>query len=170
MRQTGSRGESQWPRLDRWLTAIETSLLGVILAAMVGLAGTQVVLRNLFDAGIIWADPMTRALLLWLALVGGFAAARQQKHIRIDLLSHYASPRVSTLLETIVAITTALVCGVIAWHGGRMVLSEMEFAELAFGSTPAWLVQSIIPLGFISIAVVYVVHGLVALKRAMVKQ
>ncbi len=52
-------------RLLRVTALVEDALLVLILAAMVGLAATQIVLRNLFDGAILWADPMLRVGVLW---------------------------------------------------------------------------------------------------------
>ncbi len=158
----GSRPEQG---LARWLTWLETALLGLILFAIVGLSGTQVVLRNFFDSGIVWAEPASRALVLWLALVGGFAAARRDKHIRIDLLGQHAPARLKSVLTFMTGAATAVVCGLIAWHGGRLVLLEMEYSTPAFASVPTWVVQLIIPAGFGLIAIVYLIHAARAIAR-----
>jgi TRAP-type C4-dicarboxylate transport system permease small subunit len=45
----------------RWLDRIENALIAVLVLAMVLLAGAQILLRNLFETGIDWADPLLRA-------------------------------------------------------------------------------------------------------------
>ncbi len=147
-------------RLDRWLSGLEQWLLSLLLAGLLGLSGAQVVLRNVFETGISWADPATRALVLWLALIGGFVAARRHKHIRIDLLNHYLGPLGQRLVNAGVYSISAAVCGLVAWHAARLLATEIEFAETAFASVPTWLVQSIIPIGFAGIAIVFAWHAI----------
>ncbi|MBD3163147.1 MAG: TRAP transporter small permease subunit, partial [Candidatus Eisenbacteria bacterium] len=53
---------------------------------MILLSGLQVVLRNFFQIGLLWIDPLVRTLLLWVAFLGAFAAAGRARHIRIDVL------------------------------------------------------------------------------------
>ena len=77
----------------RWLDRIENTLIGVLVLAMVLLADAQIVLRNLFDSGIDWADPLLRAMVLWTAMLGALAAARDDKHIGLDLVKPVSSER-----------------------------------------------------------------------------
>ena len=71
--------------VSRWLERVENGLIAVLVLAMVLLAGAQILLRNLFGTGIEWADPLLRALVLWTAMLGALAAARDDKHIGLDL-------------------------------------------------------------------------------------
>ena len=52
------------------------------------LAVAQIVLREAFSTGFVWADELLKLLVLWLAMVGSVAASRDNRHIRIDALSH----------------------------------------------------------------------------------
>ena len=70
-------------RVARGLRRLESALLVGLLGAMIGVAVYQVLARNLFDAGLVWGDPMVRIALLWVTLVGGMAASASDRHIRI---------------------------------------------------------------------------------------
>ncbi|MCB1566462.1 MAG: TRAP transporter small permease subunit, partial [Xanthomonadales bacterium] len=41
---------------------------------------------------MIWSEPVSRLLVLWLALLGGLAATREGKHIAIDALPRLLPP------------------------------------------------------------------------------
>jgi len=146
-------------RCDRALSGLELISLVLLLGALIGLSGAQVVLRNFFDTGISWADPAARALVLWLALVGGFSASRRHKHIRIDLLNHYLGSGAKRLVNAAVYAISAAICGLVSWHGWRLLRTEIEFGEMAFANVPVWWVQSIIPIGFGAIAIVFLWHA-----------
>ena len=78
--------------MRRWIDRLhraEDGLLALLLSVMIVLAGTQILMRNLFDSGFVWIDPLLRVGVLWLGLIGATVATRNNKHIRIDLLSHY---------------------------------------------------------------------------------
>ena len=51
------------------------------------LAVGQIVLRELFSTGFVWADELIKLMVLWLAMVGSIAASRDDRHIRIDALA-----------------------------------------------------------------------------------
>jgi TRAP-type C4-dicarboxylate transport system permease small subunit len=150
-------GNDESGALERWVSRIEALILGVLLATMLGLASTQIVLRNLFDAGISWADPLIRAMVLWIGLLGAVAAARRNKHIRIDILGRYLGARIGGMALVVGDAFTAAVAAVIAWHGGRMVGMEIEFETIAFSGIPAWTLQLVIPGAFGLISVLYLV-------------
>jgi TRAP-type C4-dicarboxylate transport system permease small subunit len=130
------------------LLRLEEGLLVLILTAMILLAAWQILLRNLFDSGLFWADPALRMMVLWLALLGAIAATQDDRHIRIDLFSRFLSPRGKALTHLITDLFSGVVCALIAWHAGRLVYFEWQDGRELFGGLPAWLGESIIPLGF----------------------
>ena len=75
-------------RLEKTGTALETIVLVSLLTAMMLVAVSQIVMREVFGTGFGWADELVRLMVLWLALVGSIAACRENRHIRIDALSH----------------------------------------------------------------------------------
>ncbi len=135
-------------RLVGTLAAIEDGILVVLLTAMIGLAGTQILLRNLWDASIGWGDPLLRVTVMWIGLLGAMAATRDDNHITIDLASRLLKGRVAAVTGIITGLVSAVVCAVLAWHGMRFVLFEWQEQTIAFASVPAWLCELIIPIGF----------------------
>ncbi len=135
-------------QLKRLLTRLEEGLLVLMLSAMILLASWQILVRNLFDSGLFWADPALRMMVLWLALLGAIAATRDDRHIRIDLVSRFLSARGKAWVQIVNDLFSAVVCGLIAWHAGRLVYIEWQDGSELFGGLPAWLGESIIPLGF----------------------
>ncbi|MGD8908324.1 MAG: TRAP transporter small permease [Chromatiales bacterium] len=134
--------------LRNLLIRLEEGLLVLILSAMILLATWQILMRNLFDSGLFWADPALRMMVLWLALLGAIAATRDDRHIRIDILSSFLGVRVKAWVHAFNDLFSSLICGLIAWHGGRLVYFEWQDGTQLFGSLPTWLGESIIPLGF----------------------
>jgi TRAP-type C4-dicarboxylate transport system permease small subunit len=140
----------------RWLHRVEDALLALLVAALIVGAGLQVFLRAFFDIGVVWLDPMLRALVLWLAMLGALAAARGDRHISIELVSRFLGERGQRLLRAFGLLFGALVCALLAWYALALLRMEMEFPQTAFAQVPSWLVMLILPLGF----------GLLALRMA----
>ena len=134
--------------LHRGLLRVEDGLLVSLLGLMVLLATGQILLRNLFDAGISCGDPTLRLLVLWLALLGAMAATRDDNHIRIDLLSRYLPGHWRRHARRLTDLFSALVCSLLAWHAGRFVLFEYQDGVVLMGWLPAWVAELILPFGF----------------------
>jgi TRAP-type C4-dicarboxylate transport system permease small subunit len=127
---------------------LEDGLLVMLLSAMILLAASQILLRNLWDAGLVWGDPSLRVLVLWLTMLGAMAATREHHHIHIDLLSRFLSPRWQRLIQGLTDLFAGLVCGLLAWYCGRFVWFEWQDGSMLFGALPAWFCELAMPLGF----------------------
>lgn len=137
---------------------LEDTALVILLCGMMILAVGQIVLREVFSTGFVWADELVKLMLLWLAMVGSIAASRDDRHIRIDALSHLFPPLAIRITRLIVDTFAAAVCAVIAWHAYRYVrLIDIEFGETILIDTPAWIAHAIVPLAFLLISYRFVV-------------
>ncbi len=140
---------------------VEDMLLVVLLSSMIILASLQIVLRNFFEFGLVWADPLLRVMVLWLGLIGATVASRGNKHIKIDLLSRYFHSTSNLRIQAVVSMFTAGVCLIIAWHGARWIRLEYIDEMIGFAGIPAWLLEIIIPL---SCALIGIRYGLISLS------
>ena len=124
---------------------------------MMLLAVGQIVLREIFSTGFIWADELVKLLVLWLAMIGSIAASRDNRHIRIDALSHVLPEVGIRVTRVIVDLFAAVVCGAVAWHSYRWTLQEIEFEETVLINTPAWIAHVVVPVAFAIMAYRFVV-------------
>ncbi|MCK5838003.1 MAG: TRAP transporter small permease, partial [Desulfobacula sp.] len=76
------------------LQKIEDSILIGLLLSMICMAVLQIVMRNLFDSGILWGDELIRVLVLWIGLIGAMIASRNNHHISIDVISRYLPDKI----------------------------------------------------------------------------
>ncbi len=149
--------------MQTWLERLhraEDALLALLLSAMILLAATQIVLRNLFDSGFVWIDPLLRVLVLWLGLIGATVATRNNKHIRIDLLTRLFEPNTHRLIQSFVGQVSAWTCLLVAWFGFGWIRLDYADGVTAFAGIPAWLLEVIIPLSFTLIGVRYFILSL----------
>lgn len=144
-------------RLDRFGRAIEDVALTLLLGSMMLLAVGQIVLREVFETGFVWADELIKLLVLWLAMVGSIAASRDDRHIRIDVLSHVLPDRLVGYTRLIVDLFAAFVAGFIAWHAFRWTRLEKEFGDTVLIDIPAWLAHIIMPAAFALICLRFLV-------------
>jgi TRAP-type C4-dicarboxylate transport system permease small subunit len=135
-------------KLDRAGAHAEDALLLLILISMIVLAGTQIFLRNLFDTSIFWGDEMLRLMVLWLAVAGGLAASRLDKHISIGVVDRFLPATAKLVTRIIIDLFTAGLCALFAWQSARFVYSSYEYGDTVMRDAPAWAAQVIMPIGF----------------------
>ena len=149
-------------KLDRVGRFAEDITLLVLLGAMIGVAVFQIVNRQLLGGSftLVWADEFVKIVVLWLAMVGSIAAARDNKHIRIDLITHILSGRIVSVIKIVVDTFAAGVCAVIGWHAYRLIREEISWGDTIFTDVPLWIMHAIVPVAFALISYRFVVRVL----------
>ena len=147
-------------RLDKAGTALETIMLVSMLTAMMVVAVGQIIMREGFGTGFGWADELVRLMVLWLAMIGSVAACRENRHIRIDALSHVLPDIAVNLIRILVDVFAAIVCGVIAFQAWRYLQIEIEYDDRVLVDTPAWVAHLIMPAAFALMAYRFLIGAL----------
>jgi TRAP-type C4-dicarboxylate transport system permease small subunit len=143
--------------LDRFLVKAETALLVILLSAMILLSFSQVVLRNAFNTGILWADPLVRHLLIWAGFLGAAIATHEERHISIDALTKFFSPKLKALTQILTSLFAVIVCYYLA-DAALVFLRDEKGAGSEFVlSIPLWIAILIIPAGYALMALHFVV-------------
>lgn len=135
---------------------IELWLLVIIVITMVVLAFMQVLLRNVFDQGILWGDTFLRHLVLWVGFIGASLATRDEKHINIDILSRFLRGRINFVARSLTNLFAAVICFILSDAGWAFVSQEIEFGTILFNNIPAWYFEIIIPTGFALMGIRYI--------------
>jgi TRAP-type C4-dicarboxylate transport system permease small subunit len=154
-------------RFDRIAGHIENAALTVTMAFLVGLAGTQLVLRSGFDTTLLWADELLRILVLWLTLLGAIVAARTDRHLRIDVIHKLLPPRGRELLGCIASLVVVGVAGLFAWEAVRFTHQAYTFEDTVLGGVPQWPFLLILPVGVGLIALYYLRNAWRHFSRAL---
>lgn len=139
-------------RLEKVGSLFETVMLVTLLSSMMLLAVGQIVLRELFSTGFVWADELIKLMVLWLAMVGSIAACRDNRHIRIDALSHILPRLAVEITRALVDVFAAIICAVVAWQTWRYLQVEIEYQDTVLVNVPAWIAHSVLPAAFLLIS------------------
>lgn len=147
-------------RLDRAGRFAENTALVVLLATMIGVAVAQIVNRQLLGSSfsLAWADELVKMIVLWLAMVGSIAACRDNKHIRIDLITHILTGTIVSWIKVVVDLFAAAVCAVIGWQAYRLVREEVSWGDTILVDIPMWIAHAIVPLAFLLISYQFLVR------------
>ena len=144
-------------RVLRALHRGEDLLLALLVSSLLGLSLTQIGLRVFFHTGLEWAEPVSRAGVLWLALLGALGATRAHRHIAIDALPKILPPLGRRIAWAISQLATATICAALSWYGYGMVQLERTAPAQFVPGIPSWWPMLVLPIGF----------GLMALRFAL---
>ena len=156
-------------RLIVTLHRLEDLVLAFVLTGMILLASGQILLRNLLDTGLVWADPGLRVAVLWLAMLGAMVATRERNHIHMDLLSRHLPEGTLPFTRLVTDLFSALVCGLVAWHAARFVYLEWQDGVLLFAGLPAWVAEAILPFGFAVMALRFLLRAVADFRNGAKK-
>jgi len=146
--------------LDRGARFAENTALVVLLGTMIGVSVFQIINRQLLGGSfsLSWADELVKIIVLWLAMVGSIAACRDNKHIRIDLITHVLSGPMVAWAKVVVDLFAAGVCATIGWHAYRLIREEVSWGDTIFTDVPLWMMHAIVPLAFVLISYQFLVR------------
>jgi TRAP-type C4-dicarboxylate transport system permease small subunit len=152
-------GLSSWKTLGLLYERLEEILLVVFVVLMVSLGFLQIVFRNLISIGIVWVDPLVRHLVLWIALLGASVATREDRHIRIDVLSGILSPPARRRLQGSLEIFSAAVCLLLVSPAIRFMQNDYQAGKVLALGIPMWVSQVVMPAILLVLGVRFLLRG-----------
>ena len=139
-------------KLFRIAGRLEVGAVALLLGTLVVLGSVQILLRNAFHSGLLWADPLMRHIVLWLGAMGAALASAHMRHITVDALSRLLPASWKPARRLVVYGTTAVIAYVLAVAAVRLVVDERSFGGVAFFGIQTWVMQLILPACFALIA------------------
>ena len=146
MNNEATRGRSFWDTLS----LVEDGFLCVLLLGLVMLAFAQIMLRGLFGIGLIWADPVLRQIVLWVAMVGAGIATREYRHIHVNIVTRFLPTRAKAGVGFLTDLFACMVCALLVYSTWTLVSDEYQYSTEGnlVGSMPLWVAQLILPFAF----------------------
>ncbi|MBC8318754.1 MAG: TRAP transporter small permease [Desulfobulbaceae bacterium] len=151
--------------MNRIVAVLEDGFLCMLLIVMVFLASLQIMLRQFFSGGFLWAEPLLRYLVLWAGIMGAVVATRKGKHIAMDVASYLVPGKIQPWLHLIVHLFSTGVGAVLFWAAVIFVRNEAILGGQELLGIPSWVWNMIFPTGFFLISF----HFAAALLQDVVK-
>jgi len=132
---------------------LEEGVLATLLALMTVLTFVQVVLRYVFNSGIVWSLEATTYSFAALVLVGMSYGVRTHTHIAVDLFTRKLPKNVRRAVN-VIAIVACLVYALLMLYGSSVFVERL----LVLGNyardvpAPKWVLTVTMPLGFALLA------------------
>ena len=146
-------------RLEEWLMA-------ALLAFMTVLTFVQVVLRYVFNTGLVWSLEATTYSFAALVLIGMSYGVRTKTHIATDLLTRKLSEPLQRYVA-LVAIFACLAYALLMLYGAAVLVDRlMTLGNAARDiAAPKWLLTATMPLGFALLVFRFLEAGWSLLRR-----
>lgn len=137
-------------RFGQIVKRVEETLFTVMAVGMIIIGLLPIVLRYSGSVGVSWAEPLSRHMVLWIALLGAGTAIKERSSISVDVISHLLSIRNRILLRSATEFISAVTCGVLAWVSISFVRMTLEFESetVAFLGIREWWLTLVLPCGF----------------------
>ena len=136
----------RWERIDEIVGRLEQILLGILLGTMILVAVIQIALRNVLSTGLTWGDQLVRNLVLWTGFIGAAVATKEGKHISIDVVSRWISPKRKIGIEIITNGFSLLICALLTFAALKFVSNEIQMKSILFLGVPSWASEIILPI------------------------
>ena len=131
--------------LYRALAGAVEAVTWSVTGALVALVSANVFARYVLEVGILWAEEVSRLLFVWVVFLGSYVALRRKAHMAIDILADRLAPASRDRLMLAARLVVLVFLAVIAWAGGRLVLTTLEFGRVTpiLGISAAWAYLSV---------------------------
>ena len=147
--------------LDNFFAKIEKIFLVIGVSVMILVVFFDIILRELFDGGFIWAKELAAFLMIWVGFVGASLAAKENKHIVVGIPEKLFPKKVLPYVSLFASVIIFTVTILIAYLGFNYVLETKEFGETSLVlNIPLWIVQIIIPASLVIIAFRFIGIGI----------
>ncbi|MDJ0762032.1 MAG: TRAP transporter small permease subunit [Myxococcota bacterium] len=146
-------------RIDTAWAAVEKWMLVALVLAIILLTFGQVVLRNLFSTGMAAADVTIRHMVLWVGLLGASIAAKEKRHLSIDIASRLIPQKWFHLVELLLCLVTAVICALLLWASIKFTQFLYEWGTGTLEGGWALLAGLILPLAFGGVAVRFLMRA-----------
>jgi len=154
-----------WERLDETIGRLEKSLIVIFLGLMIVAAFAQIALRNFMGVGLPWSESLVRYLVLWVGFIGASLAAREGRHITIEVIKLRPSAGGRRYLAAVSQLCAVVVCALMTWAAVKFVSDDAEIGTRTFLDLPTWVLETIIPATFAIMSLRFLLRAIRALRR-----
>jgi TRAP-type C4-dicarboxylate transport system permease small subunit len=128
-----------------------------VLTVLVALSFIQVLLRQIFGGGLLWADTLNRHLVLWVGFLGAAAASAHEKQFAFEAITERLPRSWHAAAAGVARGACVVVALLLARFSWLFMLDERQAGHALFSTdslaVPAWPFAAILPLGFTLVAV-----------------
>jgi TRAP-type C4-dicarboxylate transport system permease small subunit len=140
-----TNGATRMPRINPGIrhildlaAKISLAISGVALVVMTVIVGAQVTCRYLIGFSLTWVEPLAIQLMGWFIFMGAAVGIREGFHLSLDLLRHFASPRLNAMMDACSMVVVAVFGGFVFWYGLALVIRTWDTTISGLGIPGGW--------------------------------
>ncbi len=168
---TGEPAVAPVGRFDR-VTRGFADLAGVLLALVVVLVNVEVVLRYGFGSSTLLSDEYSGYFFVWMSLLGFGYALENGQFLRVEALVERLHGPSRDAAELCGAVAGAIVAAVTTYACALTFLASWKYGTHSIqpSSTPLWIPQSVMPVAFAWLVVLYARAAAVRARALLVRR
>jgi C4-dicarboxylate transporter DctQ subunit len=137
------------PKFQVVINRLEEGLMALFLAVMTFLTALQVLLRYVFNTGLIWSLEATTYTFAWLVLLGMAYGVRIRSHIAVTLVVSRLQGKARRIV-TLASLALSLAYSLLMLYGSSIFIQRLfqlghEARDLPIAR---WILSIMLPLGF----------------------
>lgn len=138
---------------DRFLH-LPRAIVGALILLGIALNIANVIGRYVFAAPIAWAEEVMIFGMIWCIFLGAVLAAREDEHLKIDLLPALLPAAPGRILRRVVVLVVVAICAFVAVQSLDVMLLFADLGDRSpVAGIPKWLSHGAITAGFFLLAV-----------------
>ena len=144
---------------------VEEGMLAFLLALMTLLTFIQVVLRHLFNTGLLWSLEATTYSFAALVVIGMSYGIRTKSHIAVDMLTKKLPKKIRNAVTLFAVVICLIYTGLMFFGAYDLVSRLFDLGNLARDiAVPKWLLTLTLPIGFLLLAFRFIEAGVQVIK------
>lgn len=133
-------------------------IAALLLLAMVIIITGDILLRNLFVKGFVWANEVSEYALYLITLLTAPWLLRRGQHVRLDLILSALPKSGAWILEAIGDVAGFIVCLIMIRYGTLMTIDAMRTSSITIKNLvfPEWWLLAPLPITFLLLAIEFI--------------
>ncbi len=139
--------------------SLEDGVVTAALTLMMLVPVIEILLRAFFRTGIYGASALEQHLGFMVAMFGAVIAAREKRLLAIPLLPMLLRGNVKRTGAAIAGLAGFTICLLLVWTSSQFLVTEYDPHRMLTHYVPVWMVQAVMPIGFLLIAWRLLMHS-----------
>lgn len=133
--------------MKKWRDLVEEAVAGTFFVAGCALVVYGVIMRYVIHSPVFWVDEVSTYLLLWGTVLGWSLAEKAGRHIRVNLLYEFLSPRWRKGPDVFEKLISLGFCLFLLYASTVLVMKYAQTGQVSINAQiKLWIVYLVMPM------------------------